>query len=120
MVHGPFGTLHTDREPVPVVMPAAQPRGLHQGEGGPLGTRPATGWPLAQLGLQAAGALDKGSRWVRERHRLVPPRETGLSEAVECTAIVDPGEPPSRECGPTPCRLEEIPPPRRPTKGAAQ
>ena len=75
---------------------------------------------LAQLSPQVAVALDKGSRLLLQRQRLIPRLKTGGIETVELADIFDPGEHPTFELRPAARCLEKIPPHMRPTKGQAQ
>ena len=64
-------------------MQAAQDLVLDKVEVGLLQMRLAADLHLAQLGLEVAVALDKGSRLLLQRQRLIPRLKTGGIETVE-------------------------------------
>src|SRR4030095_2060621 len=101
-------------------MQAAQDLVRDKVEVGLLQMRLAADLHLAQLSLQVAVALDKGSKLLLQRQRLIPRLKTGGMETVELANIFDPAEHPPLELWPTPGRLEKIPPHMRPTKGEEQ
>ena len=120
LVHGHCGALDKHREPVPMIVPAAQPLLLGQGQVGLLQMGLTAFLPLTAFRLSVALALCKGCRLLPKRPRLIPLLKTGRLETIELANLFDPAEPPPLALRPTPGRLEKIPPYRRPTKGQNQ